>query len=109
MTKTREEDWKKYNSKQVFELHGFSYWLAGLQSGSWALPVRVPRAFLLGFDKPDAVITRRCEDCRCGLGNAVVSVICPVCGGNNISQRMMNCGNPWEYFALPDNRWRLRR
>src|SRR5258708_155240 len=51
--------WYDDDGEQLFETHGFVYWLAGLQVGSWALPEPLPRPVLETFNAENALVFRR--------------------------------------------------
>jgi hypothetical protein len=93
--------------EQEFETHFFVYWLWGLQEGSWALPVPVPRAVLEGFTSRCGCVLWRCEDCLTGMGNGSRYNACPVCGSANRSQKKLSGPKGhrhWEYTPLPQPR-----
>jgi len=88
------------------DTHYFLHWVWGLQEGSWALPVPMPRAVLEGFDRNCGCTLFRCETCKTGLGNARYYAACPTCGASRdrISMKKLS-GPPWDplwvYTPLP--------
>ena len=81
--------------EQEFETHFFVYWLKGLLIGSWALPEKIPRAVLEGFNDRCGCVLWRCEDCLTGLGNGSRYTTCPVCGSTDLSHKKLS-GPPWD-------------
>jgi hypothetical protein len=86
--------------EQESETHYFMWWLAGLQAGSWCLPVPIPRAVLEGFRDRKGSISWRCEDCLTALANGARYSVCPTCGSCNLSYRSLAVGREWEYTPL---------
>jgi hypothetical protein len=81
--------------KPVYDHHFFVSWLWGLQAGSWTLPEKLARRFLEGFCHRHGMVRQRCEDCLCGLGNAISYDACSICGSDNLSHKYLG-GPPWD-------------
>ena len=66
------------------------------------MPKRLPRVFLQGFCDRYGLVGRRCEDCQCGMGNAILYASCPICGSGNLSHKYLG-GPPWDadFFYRP--------
>jgi hypothetical protein len=109
------------NGEFTQDIHGFVYWLRGLQTGSSSLPETIPPELLLAWRNGHAnhpagstpIPARRCEDCLLVLPNCTADGFghcltpCPACGGDNISHKDMG-GNDrdgwdpmWVYTPLP--------
>jgi hypothetical protein len=92
------------NGETVKDIHGFLYWLWGLQEGCSSLPETMPPELLLAWRNGHVnhpagttpVPIRRCEDCLLVLPNASVDGYgpsmgpCPVCGSENISHKKLS-------------------
>jgi hypothetical protein len=106
------------DGEMIQDIHGFVYWLWGLQAGCSSLPEKIPPELLLawrnGYTNHPAGVSpvplRRCEDCMLVLPNCTPDGFgpsinpCPVCGSENISHKKLS-GPPWDpmhiYTPLP--------
>jgi hypothetical protein len=93
----------------AYPIHGFMYWLWGLQAGSSSLPEKLPHKLLLAWRNGHAghpagaspVPIRRCEACLLVLPNCTIDghgpclTPCPACGSDNISHKKLS-GNDWD-------------
>jgi hypothetical protein len=104
------------NGEMAENIHGFLYWLRGLQEGSSSLPEKMPPELLLAWQNGNVnhpagatpVPIRRCEGCLLVLPNASVNGcgpsfgLCPVCGSENISYKNLSVPDPMHiYTPLP--------
>jgi hypothetical protein len=101
------------NGETAKDIHGFLYWLWGLQEGSSSLPEKMPPELLLAWHNgyvnhpagATPVPTRRCEDCLLVLPNASVDGFghtfgpCPVCGSENISYKDLSSPDPMHIYT----------
>ena len=109
------------NGETAENIHGFLYWLWGLQEGSSSLPEKMPPELLLawrnGYVNHPAGSTpvpiRRCEDCLLMLPNCTPNGFgacispCPVCDSENFSHK--NLSEPMHiYTPLPSDHSRGR-
>lgn len=92
------------NGEMINNIHGFVYWLWGLQAGCSSLPEKIPSELLLawrnGYANHPAGATpvpiRRCEDCLLVLPNCSPDGFgpcinpCSVCGSENISHKKLS-------------------
>lgn len=90
------------DGQQLHENHYFFTWLIGLYRGWFSLPERIPRIILESFCRRYGSVSRRCESCRTGFGNAVRIPVCPVCGSDDVRNEKLS-GPPWpvEWTPLP--------
>jgi hypothetical protein len=106
---------KDDDGQVVYKMHAFVSWLYGLQTGSFRLPVRMPREILQGF-MGNPWLLCRCEDCLAWLPNLFqLSWLCPVCGGETIEQKDIS-GNdidgwdpPWIFTPYGQRRAKMKR
>jgi hypothetical protein len=113
------------NGEMAENIHGFLFWLWGLQEGSSSLPEKMPPELLWawrnGYTNHPAGVSpvpiRRCEDCLLVLPNCTPDGFgptfspCPVCGGQNISHKDLSTPDPMHiYTPQPlDATYRRRR